>query len=44
MKEIEENKLLNIEFKTMVIRFFKNLLEIADKFSETLEDMKKDQQ
>ncbi|KAK1345521.1 hypothetical protein QTO34_007979 [Cnephaeus nilssonii] len=27
----------------MVIRFFKNFLEKADKFSETLEDMKKDQ-
>ena len=38
-----ENKRLDIEFKTMVIRFFKNFLEKADKFNETLEDLKKDQ-
>ncbi|KAK1333893.1 hypothetical protein QTO34_006282, partial [Cnephaeus nilssonii] len=45
-----ENKRLDIEFKTTVIRFFKIFLEKADKFnetlkdmSETLEDMKKDQ-
>ncbi|KAK1344049.1 hypothetical protein QTO34_014608 [Cnephaeus nilssonii] len=37
-----ENKRLDIEFKTMVIRFFKNFLEKASKFNETLEDMKKD--
>ncbi|KAK1334647.1 hypothetical protein QTO34_005655 [Cnephaeus nilssonii] len=50
MKEMEENKQLDIEFKTTVVRFFKNFLEKADKFnetfddmSETLEDMKKDQ-
>ena len=29
--------------QTTVIRFFKNFLEKANKFSETLEDMKKDQ-
>ncbi|KAK1338709.1 hypothetical protein QTO34_019366 [Cnephaeus nilssonii] len=40
---MEENKQLDIEFKTTVIRFFKNFLEKADKFNETLEDMKKDQ-
>ena len=38
-----QNKRLDIEFKTTVIRFFKNFLEKAHKFSETLEDMKKDQ-
>ncbi|KAK1334501.1 hypothetical protein QTO34_005507 [Cnephaeus nilssonii] len=38
-----ENKRMDIEFKTMVIRFFKNFMEKADKFNETLEDMKKDQ-
>ena len=50
MTEMEESKLLDIEFKTTFIRFFKNFLETADKFSETLnkssetlEDMKKDQ-
>ncbi|KAK1340128.1 hypothetical protein QTO34_018692 [Cnephaeus nilssonii] len=43
MKEMEESKLLEIEFKTTVIRFFKNFLETADKFSETHNDMKKDQ-
>ena len=40
---MEESKLLDIEFKTMVIKFFKNFLEKADKFSEIFEDMKKDQ-
>ncbi|KAK1341340.1 hypothetical protein QTO34_017745 [Cnephaeus nilssonii] len=40
---MEENKRLDIEFKTTVIRFFKNFMEKADKFNETLEDMKKDQ-
>ena len=40
MKEMEENKLLDIEVKTTVIRFFKNFLEKADKFSEILEDMR----
>ncbi|KAK1338262.1 hypothetical protein QTO34_001377 [Cnephaeus nilssonii] len=40
---MEESKRLDIEFKTMVIRFFKNFLEKANKFSKTLEDMKKDQ-
>ena len=43
MKEMEENKLLDIEFKTTVIRFFKNFLEKVDKFSDILKDMKKDQ-
>ena len=40
---MEENKRLDIEFKTTVIRFLKNFLEKANKFNETLEDMKKDQ-
>ncbi|KAK1343344.1 hypothetical protein QTO34_016123 [Cnephaeus nilssonii] len=40
---MEENKRLDIEFKTTVIRFFKNFMEKADKFNETLEDMKKAQ-
>ncbi|KAK1339272.1 hypothetical protein QTO34_019952 [Cnephaeus nilssonii] len=40
---MEDNKRLDIEFKTTVIRFFKNFMEKADKFNETLEDMKKDQ-
>jgi chromosome segregation ATPase len=43
MKEMEESKQLYIEFKTTVRRFFKNFLEKANKFSETLENMKKDQ-
>ena len=43
MKEMKESKWLDIEFKTTVIRFFKNFLEKANKFSETLEDMKKNQ-
>ena len=43
MKEMEESKLLDIEFKNTVIRLLKNLLENANKFSETLKDMKKDQ-
>nr|KAF6387573.1 hypothetical protein mMyoMyo1_008054 [Myotis myotis] len=50
MTEMEESKLLDIEFKTKLIRFFKNFLETADKFSETLkkssktlEDMNKDE-
>ena len=38
-----ENKRLDIEFKITVIRFFKNFLEKANKFNETLEDIKKDQ-
>ena len=42
-KEMEESKLLDIEFKTTVIRLLKNLLETSQKFSETLKDMKKDQ-
>ncbi|KAK1345433.1 LOW QUALITY PROTEIN: hypothetical protein QTO34_007890 [Cnephaeus nilssonii] len=40
---MEENKQMDIEFKTMIIRFFKNFMGKADKFNETLEDMKKDQ-
>ena len=40
---MEENKQLEREFKTMVIRFFKNFLEKLDKFSETLEDIRKEQ-
>ena len=43
MKEMEESKRLDKEFKTMVIRFFKNFLEKANKFNETHEDMKKDE-
>ena len=43
MTKMEESKLLDIEFKTTVIRFFKNFLKKANIFSETLEDMKKDQ-
>ena len=42
MKEMEECKLLDIQFKTMVIRLLKNFLETSEKFSETLRDMKKD--
>ncbi len=36
MTEMEESKLLDIEFKTTLLRFFKNFLETADKFSKTL--------
>ena len=36
-------KRLDIEFKTTLIRLFKNLLEKADKINETYEDMKRDQ-
>ena len=43
MNEMEGSKHRDKEFKTMVIRFFKNFLEKADKFSKTLEYMKKDQ-
>ena len=42
-KEKEENKWLDIGFKTTVTSFFKNFLEKTDKFNETLEYMKKDQ-
>nr|KAF6374257.1 hypothetical protein mPipKuh1_009480 [Pipistrellus kuhlii] len=40
MKEIEVKKRLDIEFKSKLIRFFKNFLEKIDK---TYEDMKRDQ-
>ena len=40
---MEESKRMDIKFKTTVIKFFKNFLEKADKFNETLKDMKKDQ-
>ena len=40
MKEMEESKILDIEFKTTVIRLFKNLLETTEKFSDSLQDMK----
>ncbi|KAK1327670.1 hypothetical protein QTO34_012959 [Cnephaeus nilssonii] len=40
---MEESKRLDIEFKATFIRFFKNFLGKANKFSEILEDMKKDQ-
>ncbi|XP_070259832.1 ATP synthase F(0) complex subunit C2, mitochondrial-like [Myotis yumanensis] len=36
MTEMEESKLLDIEFKTLHIRFFKDFQETADKFSKTL--------
>ena len=39
-KEMEDKKLLDIEFKSTLIRFFKNFLEKIDK---TYEDMKRDQ-
>nr|KAF6360095.1 hypothetical protein mMyoMyo1_011053 [Myotis myotis] len=32
---MEESKLLDIEFKTTLLRFFKNFLETADKLNET---------
>ena len=40
---MEDKKRLDIAFKTTLIRFFKNLLEKADKINETYEDMKRDQ-
>ena len=40
---MEESKLLDIKFKTTVIRLLKNLLETTNKSSEILKDMKKDQ-
>ena len=40
---MEEKKRLDIEFKTTLIRFFKNFLEKANKINETYEDMKRDQ-
>ena len=39
-KEMEGNKQLDIEFKTTVIRFFKNFLKKADTFNKTLENRK----
>ncbi|KAK1338268.1 hypothetical protein QTO34_001383, partial [Cnephaeus nilssonii] len=39
MKEMEESKLLDIEFKTSVIRLLKNLLETTKKLSETSEEL-----
>nr|KAF6382511.1 hypothetical protein mPipKuh1_008873 [Pipistrellus kuhlii] len=39
-KEMKDKKRLDIEFKSMLIRFFKNFLEKIDKTSE---DMKRDQ-
>ena len=41
-KEMEEKKRMDIEFKTTVIRLFKNILKKADKINETYEDMKRD--
>ena len=41
--EMEDKKWLDIEFKTMLIRFFKNLLEKTDKINQTYENMKRDQ-
>ena len=43
MKEMENKKRLDIEFKTTLTRFFKNLLEKANKVNKTYEDMKRDQ-
>ena len=40
---MEDKKRQDIEFKTMLIRLFKNLLEKADKTNETYEEMIKDQ-
>ena len=40
---MEDKKQLDIEFKTTLIRLFKNLLEKANKINETYEDMKGDQ-
>ena len=37
---MEERKQLKIDFKTTVKRFFKNFLEKADKFIQTLKYMK----
>ena len=42
-KEMEVKKRLDIEFKTTLIKFFKNFLEKADKINETYEDIKRDQ-
>ena len=39
MKEIEESKLLDIEFKTTVIRLLKNLLETSSGLSGTFNDL-----
>ena len=39
-KEMEDKKRLDIEFKSTLIRFFKNFLEKVDK---TYENMKRDQ-
>ena len=44
MKEMEDKKRLDIEFKTTLIRLFKNLLEKADKINDTYEDIIRDQQ
>ena len=40
---MEDNKRLDIEFKTTVIRFFNNFLKKANKINETYEDMKREQ-
>ena len=40
---MEDKKRLDIEFKTTLIKFFKNFLEKAYKINETYEDMKRDQ-
>nr|KAF6374230.1 hypothetical protein mPipKuh1_009463 [Pipistrellus kuhlii] len=42
-KAMEEKKRLDIEFKTTVIRLFKNILKKAYKINETYEDMKREQ-
>ena len=38
MKEMEESKLLDIEFKTTVIKLLKNLLETSEEHSETFKE------
>ena len=42
-KEMEGKKRLDIEFKTTLIRFFKNFLGKANKINEIYEDVKRDQ-
>ena len=39
MKEMEESKLLDIEFKTTVMRLLKNFLETSEELSETFKDL-----
>ena len=39
MKEMDESKLLDIDFKVTVIRLLKNLLEISKGLSEIFKDL-----